>query len=277
MKKHLKKAMKGVLFLALFKAHILRADQCQQYLSLSRLHQLSAFELTTAAGQDFVTSNFSTWSYRANGCGAVCALNLVQGLRLQDGSNPLSLEDQAHSVYRYFRPDFTPGVFGYHGDPGEMKGLSTGQLALLIKHLLVDLEIKPGLQVTALQRFDHESLLPNQDIEFKKQFTLDDIVKVDDKTSKILLVSVSDLNKPPSHSYLTAHFYGVVKYENGVLFLHDPNIKNRVFKFRLVPYKSGPFESYQMIPLDSDYTIDRNFPPQLHYMINGLVTVEREN
>ena len=74
-----------------------------------------------------------------------------------------------------------------------------------------------------------------------------------------------------------AHFYGVVKYENGVLFLHDPNIKNRVFKFRLVPYKSGPFESYQMIPLDSDYTIDRNFPPQLHYMINGLVTVEREN
>jgi hypothetical protein len=276
MNSHPKIIILSLLMGVCFKAQILRADLCNQFLGTPDMSLISALEHTLANGQDFVTAGFSTWSYRANGCGAVCALNLVQGLRLQAEIKPQSPNDQANSVFKFIDPDFKPGVFGSHGQPKEMTGLSTGRLGHLIQHLLDEAELSQSYQVEAFQRFDHEALLAGEDIQFKNYFTLNDVSHTDTKTSKIILVSVSDLDKPSTHSYLTAHFYSVVKFENDILYLHDPNIKNRVFRFELIPYKSGPFDSFQMIPLDSDYKIVQSFPPNLHYMINGIVSVVKD-
>lgn len=136
-------------------------------------------------------------------------------------------------------------------------------------------EIEAPYTVSAFHKAPHQAYFAGErDIHFMKSLPEAAPFVVNEKESKILLVQVSDNNKHPSQSFLTAHFYTVVSFSDGIVTLHDPLVRGKLFRFELVPYTSGDgFQTMELKPLDPNYKLDRAFPDNVHYMVNGYVSV----
>lgn len=214
-------------------------------------------------------------SYSQNGCGVVCATNVIQTLRIQEDLPMQPPETQRKKILSAVNPNYNPNVFGAHGSGGTLTPLNVGSLRRFIEKLIATNDLEKTYQVRAYQKVQHEPYLKHEgNITFIESLPENVSFTVTNKEAKIILVEISNNDLPPSESYLATHFYTVASFKDGIVTLHDPNHGNKLFRFQLTPYNSGDFKTMELKPLDSNYVFDRTFPQNLHFMINGYVSVK---
>lgn len=225
---------------------------------------------------DFVMTDFTGLALplRSNGCGAVCAVNVSEAVRIQAGFPPKSKSELSETVYQLTRSQLISTTFGYHASKS-IQGLNVGSLAKLLDQLLktespVDYELDSFYVLLGRNDLAHEG-----NIHFVN--TIDSAAfSVNVSTFKIILVSVNDKNRlSDGNSFLTSHFYTVLSHKDGIVTLHDPNLKGSQIQFKAIQDTDTAtgITTFILEPMTPSYTIDPSFPRDLLYVVSGYVSL----
>lgn len=252
-------------------------NQCASFFTIKTSSTSGVQELIDN-GSDFIMMDFigQAMPLRSTGCGPVCAINAVEAARWQLGLQGKSSAELSETLYQLTKSQLTSTGFGYHATQ-TFKGLNVGSLAKLIEKLL---KAEPSLVDSDIKSFyvdlGRNDLAHEGNIQFVKTFDAT-AFSVSASTSKIVLVSVNDKNRLSSgNSFLTAHFYNVLSYKDGVVTLHDPNIKGSQIQFKAIrdTDPSIGITTFKLEPLTPNYTIDPRFPRDLLYVVSGYVSLD---
>ncbi len=222
---------------------------------------------------DFVVQEFRSESYQTRGCGVACAINVVQSVNLRLGLQPLDKQEIFKLTSASSDKYFYTTSFGYHG-ASSLVGLNVGTLAEILNTTLGSKFVDVSFDVRAFQKSPHEPYLRDQkNIEFVPSLQKMDPFAVSQDLSKIILVEVSRNTGGIFHP-VTAHFYTVVSYKNGLLTLHDPLVNGRVFEFQVREYFADGYPTYQLVPIDKQNYFFGHPVSNLRLMINGYVSIQ---
>lgn len=229
-------------------------------------------------GSDFVMTDFvgQALPLRSTGCGPVCAINVVEAVRLQLGLAPRPSNELSDIIYQQTKSQMIPSGFGTHFVKTST-GLNVGSLAKLLDRLLKTSEASVDYNIKSFYvEVGRSDLASEGNIQFVKSFGAETFF-VGSSASKILLVSVNDKSRlSTGNSFLTAHFYNVLSYKDGIVTLHDPNIKGSQIQFRAISDTDASIgiTSYRLEPITPNYTIDPRFPKDLLYILSGYVSLD---